>query len=272
MTNVDSTTLDCWGVLYINVPFAGKFEERPVLVNFLRREVLNRRPEIRLIRIFAAWQVLAACFGIWGLMIDDLYNEFIAGRPVRDVTEVTDVQDFFSGGQAKPSYDPNIWIAYAVQDGRSPLPPAHLTLGMHPDCSSRFLTDFGEAYHPYYFLWQTLEEAIEVQNVAKQAGMVASAALKNAIYYGETLTAPLTGNKRDRRPFHYITISERLPLQVVPKIKTTEEDYTGPYHNMTLEQRAREAAKLREMGALRDTDCDSDSDSLSSVGSDEDVE
>ncbi|CAK8999978.1 Uncharacterized protein SCF082_LOCUS6296 [Durusdinium trenchii] len=247
---------DSQGVLYINVPFAGKFEERPVLVNFLRREVLNRRPEIRLIRIF-----------------------------------VTDVQDFFSGGQAKPSYDPNIWIAYAVQDGRSPLPPAHLTLGMHPDCSSRFLTDFGEAYHPYYFLWQRilfnnfassqcavfcnlwLEEAIEVQNVAKQAGMVASAALKNAIYYGETLTAPLTGNKRDRRPFHYITISERLPLQVVPKIKTTEEDYTGPYHNMwTLEQRAREAAKLREMGALRDTDCDSDSDSLSSVGSDEDVE
>ena len=117
------------GVLYINVPFAGKFEERPVLVNFLRREVLNRRPEIRLIRIFAAWQVLAACFGIWGLMIDDLYNEFIAGRPVRDVTEVTDVQDFFSGGQAKPSYDPNIWIAYAVQASKFELLQTRIAKG-----------------------------------------------------------------------------------------------------------------------------------------------
>eukprot|EP00434_Breviolum_minutum_P043990 symbB.v1.2.039241.t1/scaffold6435.1/size21805/2 len=104
--------------------------------------------------------------------------------------------------------------------------------------------------------------------------MVPSAALKNAIYYGETVTAPLTGNKRDRRPFHFITIAERLPLQVVPKIRTTEEDYTGPYHNMwTLEQRAMEVAKLKaEMGALRDTDCDSDEDSLSSFESDDEDE
>lgn len=40
------------GGLYINVPFAGKFEEREILVQFLRREVLNRRPEVRFIRIF----------------------------------------------------------------------------------------------------------------------------------------------------------------------------------------------------------------------------
>jgi len=206
---------------------------------------------------------------------------------------VTDVQDFYSAGQAKGSDDPQILIMYSIQDGRSPLPQAQLTLGMHPDCSSRFLTDFGPEYQLYYFLWQKilynnfcscsqvavfcnlwLEEAIEVQNVAKHAGMVPSAALKNAIYYGETVTAPLTGNKRDRRPFHFITIAERLPLQVVPKIRTTEEDYTGPYHNMwTLEQRAMEVAKLKaEMGALRDTDCDSDEDSLSSFESDDEDE
>ena len=36
-----------------HVPFAGKFEEREILVQFLRREVLNKRPEVRFIRIFA---------------------------------------------------------------------------------------------------------------------------------------------------------------------------------------------------------------------------
>ncbi|CAJ1409601.1 unnamed protein product, partial [Effrenium voratum] len=159
---------------------------------------------------------------------------------------------------------------------------------------SRFLTivvreaenkDFGELYQLYYFLWQKvlynnfsssgqiavfcnlwLEEAIEVQNVAKQAGMIPSAALKNVIYRGETVTAPLTGNKRDRRPFHYITIAERLPMQVVPKIVTHEEDYTGRYQNMWT---MCGAAKQCEMdGMLRETDCDSAS--LSSVSDSDD--
>ncbi|CAE7240430.1 unnamed protein product [Symbiodinium pilosum] len=205
---------DHQGMLRINVPFAGKFEERDLLVGFLRKEVLNKRSDILFIHIY-----------------------------------VSDVQDFFSEMTA-PSKDPNIYISYVSQDGRIPLPPAQLLLGMHPDCSSRFLTDFGEPYRRYYYLWQQilyqsamsctqvavfcnlwLEEAIEVQNVTRHAGMMSSAALKNEIYYGQTVTSPLTANKRDRKPFHYLVIADRAPFKVVPNIITNDEDYTGPYHN-----------------------------------------
>ena len=41
------------GMLRINVPFAGKFAERDLLMAFLRTEVLNRRSHIRFIHILA---------------------------------------------------------------------------------------------------------------------------------------------------------------------------------------------------------------------------
>eukprot|EP00438_Fugacium_kawagutii_P020044 Skav201024 [mRNA] locus=scaffold3386:15485:16969:+ [translate_table: standard] len=105
---------DPQGGIFINVPFAGKFVEKDMLLPWLRKELLDCRPDIRFIRIF-----------------------------------VTDVQDFYSGSQAQPSDDPNIFIVYSVsgcalgvlvafrglevswrvQDGRAPLPRAHLTLG-----------------------------------------------------------------------------------------------------------------------------------------------
>ena len=40
------------GMLRINVPFAGKFEERDLLVGFLRKEVLNKRSDILFIHIY----------------------------------------------------------------------------------------------------------------------------------------------------------------------------------------------------------------------------
>lgn len=244
---------DSRGMLRINVPFAGKFAERDLLMAFLRTEVLNRRSDIRFIHIL-----------------------------------VTDIQDF-SEKTDPVVRDPHIFISYLVQDGTVPLPPAQLLLGMHPDCSSRFLTDFGIPYRRYYYLWQRilhqtamsctqvavfcnlwLEEAIEVQNVTRHAGMMSSAPLKNELYYGQTVTSPLTANKRDRKPFHYIVIADRAPFQVVPKIVTSDEDYTGPYHNFwTLaEERAREAMKLRNDLAWRDTS--SGSESGSDISSDSD--
>ena len=43
------------GVLRVNVPFAGKFAERDLLMAFLRQEVLNRRSDVRFIHILALW-------------------------------------------------------------------------------------------------------------------------------------------------------------------------------------------------------------------------
>ena len=132
------------------MPFAGKFEEGPVLVNFLRREVLSRRPDIRFIRIFAAWLEQwdweSRGFGgariswpltlslnmkglspVWSRLSVTSSTEYLGGpwtwiddnESDFDFAKVTDVQDFFSGGQAKPSSDPNIFISYAVQDRTS---------------------------------------------------------------------------------------------------------------------------------------------------------
>lgn len=122
------------GFLRINVPFAGKFDERPQLVRFLRRVVLDRRQDIKEIQLF-----------------------------------VTDVKDFY-GSPRPESGDPQILINYAVQDGRTPLPPAELVMGMHPDCSSAFLTSFWGYYQHYYYMWQDIvKEALKSAPVAVSA-------------------------------------------------------------------------------------------------------
>ncbi|CAK9052566.1 Uncharacterized protein SCF082_LOCUS28746, partial [Durusdinium trenchii] len=201
------------GRLRINVPFAGRFAERKQLLPFLRREILEKRSEIREIHLF-----------------------------------VTDVNDFYGAQEA--SGDPQIVLHFAVQDGRQPLPPADVVMGMHPDCSSSFLTSFWGYYQAYYYMWQEilrtalssaplaifanlwLEESIEVQQVARHQGMAASHAIKNRPYYGHTVTAPLTSNCRDRQPFHYMVIAQREPGgESAKKIQAHAEDYTGPYQN-----------------------------------------
>jgi len=200
------------GHLRINVPFAGKFAERSQLIRFLRKEVLEKRSDIHEIHLF-----------------------------------VTDVNDFY--GSNETSSDPQIFLHFAVQDGRVQLPAADVVMGMHPDCSSSFLTSFWGYYQAYYYMWQEilgtalasaplaifanlwLEESIEVQSVARQQGMQVSAALKNRPYYGRTLTAPLTSNCRDRQPFHYIVIAQKAPAESVKSIQVNAEDYDGPYQN-----------------------------------------
>lgn len=197
------------GHLRINVPFAGKFAERAQLMRFLRKEVLEKRSDIHEIHIF-----------------------------------VTDVNDFY--GSNDTSSDPQIFLHFAVQDGRVPLPAADVVMGMHPDCSSSFLTSFWGYYQAYYYMWQEilrtaltsapvaifanlwLEESIEVQSVARHQGMVVSPALKNRPYYGQTVTAPLTSNCRDRQPFHYLVIAQKAPGK---RIEVHAEDYDGPYQN-----------------------------------------
>ncbi|CAE7187553.1 unnamed protein product [Symbiodinium pilosum] len=208
---------DTTGRLRINVPFAGRFAEREQLVHFLREEVLNKRTDIREISLF-----------------------------------VTDVLDFYkSTGHygALQSGDPKILIQYTVQDGRAPLPSADVVLAMHPDCSSSYLTSFWGAYQGHYYMWQHilqnavnsaplviaanlwLEESLEVQQVARAQGMLVSAALKNRLYHGFTVTAPLTSNVRDRQPFHYLVIAQREPAKNIISIKPCAEDYAGGYQN-----------------------------------------
>eukprot|EP00930_Biecheleria_cincta_P090778 TRINITY_DN80232_c0_g1_i1.p1 TRINITY_DN80232_c0_g1~~TRINITY_DN80232_c0_g1_i1.p1 ORF type:complete len:338 (+),score=53.27 TRINITY_DN80232_c0_g1_i1:99-1112(+) len=202
------------GLLRINLPFAGKFDERIQLVDCLRKEVLDRRKDVRAIRI-----------------------------------NISDVIDFHNGRQTLPSGDPQIEIHCAVQDGRSPLPPAHVLFGMHPDCTSSFLTSYGGYYQAYYYMWQEilrvalqsaplaaftnlwLEESLEVQKVAREMGLCASPALKNHLYYGQTRTGVLTANPRDRQPCHYLVILQKSPATMLSGIRRHEEDYDGPYQN-----------------------------------------
>ncbi|CAJ1444732.1 unnamed protein product, partial [Effrenium voratum] len=159
------------GRLRINVPFAGKFAERQQLIPFLRAEVLNKRNDIHEIHLF-----------------------------------VTDVNNFYCEPAAQQ--DDSIFIHFAVQDGRIALPQAHVVMGMHPDCSSSFLTSFWGYYQAYYYMWQEilrsalssaplaifanlwLEESIEVQSAAQRQGMLVSQAIKNRPYHGKTVTAP----------------------------------------------------------------------------------
>ncbi|CAE7335704.1 unnamed protein product, partial [Symbiodinium microadriaticum] len=211
----DAALPDASGRLRINIPFAGRFAEREQWVRFLREEVLNKRDDIHEIYLF-----------------------------------VTDVNDFYNSYHGPPqSGDPQIFIHYAVQDGRVPLPSADVVMAMHPDCSSSYLTSFGGAYQGHYYMWQHilqnamnsaplviaanlwLEESLEVQQVARAQGMVVSAALKNRTYHGWTVTAPLTSNVRDRQPFHYLVIAQKVPAKVVLSITPGQEDYAGGYQN-----------------------------------------
>lgn len=202
------------GLLRINIPFAGKFDERTQLLECLRKEVLDRRKDVRAIRI-----------------------------------HISDVSDFHDGRQTLPSGDPQIEIHCAVQDGRTPLPSAHVLLGMHPDCTSSFLTSYGGYYSHYYYMWQEilraalqsaplaaftnlwLEESLEVQKVAQGMGLCASPALKNQLYYGRTRTGVLTADPRDRQPCHYLVILQKSPATMLSGIRTHAEDYDGPYQN-----------------------------------------
>lgn len=202
------------GLLRVNIPFAGKFDERAQLVDCLRKEVLDRKKDVRAIRI-----------------------------------HICDVLDFHDGHKTLPSGDPQIEIHVAVQDGRTPLPAAHVLFGMHPDCTSAFLTSYGGYFQGHYYMWQEilrtvlqsaplaaftnlwLEESLEVQNVARRMGLCVSPALKNQLYYGRTRTGVLTADTRDRQPCHYLVIVQASPAAILSGIRTHEEDYTGPYQN-----------------------------------------
>eukprot|EP00438_Fugacium_kawagutii_P034118 Skav214377 [mRNA] locus=scaffold4284:62394:74231:- [translate_table: standard] len=56
---------DPQGGIFINVPFAGKFPEKDMLLPWLRKELLDCRPDIRFIRIFATQQCQALHLESW---------------------------------------------------------------------------------------------------------------------------------------------------------------------------------------------------------------
>eukprot|EP00439_Symbiodinium_sp_Y106_P007387 s540_g1.t1 len=211
----DAALPDASGRLRINIPFAGRFAEREQWVRFLREEVLNKRDDIHEISLFVT-------------DVNDFYNSSCAS-----IVMLALASRYHGPPQ---SGDPQIFIHYAVQDGRVPLPSADVVMAMHPDCSSSYLTSFGGAYQAHYYMWQHILqnamnsaplESLEVQQVARAQGMVVSAALKNRTYHGWTVTAPLTSNVRDRQPFHYLVIAQKVPAKVVLSITPGQEDYAG---------------------------------------------
>jgi len=125
---------DAQGIFRVNAPFAGSFRERPQLVKFLQEEILDKRPEVRAVH----------------LLVTDLVKHWDDRDMMGDASH------------------PRITVEYRQQDGETPLPPAQLLLGMHPDVGMTTDPFFPHPeYQKYFAKWQRiLQSALRSAQVA----------------------------------------------------------------------------------------------------------